>query len=874
MTFRIPYYIGPLNPKHDFSWVVRKETGKVTPWNFEQKVNVEESAEKFIQRMTSKCTYLKMENVLPKSSLLYEKFMVLNEINNLKINSEPISIELKKSIFHDLYEHKERVTIKKLLDYLKREKGYDNLTKESITGIDGEFKAALKSYHAFKRVFTANHPLNIEMEDMIKDMTLFGAEPNLLKQRLVKKYPQYEKQLIALNKLLKCKEWGRLSYELLSGIAIDVPGEGNVGTIIYQLWNTNNNLMQIIQMSNSPYLRLIEERNKVYEEKKFTYSLVNDLYVSPATKCQIWQAIKIMKEILHIMGHAPKRVFVEMAREHVNEGRSITRKQNLIDLYKNIKDESEMYEELKNTDNDKLRNDRLFLYYTQLGTCAYTGERIKIEDFTNKNLYDIDHIYPRSKTADDSLDNRVLVYKPSNEDKEDKYPINQKIQSDMRSIWDMWYKKGLISGEKYHRLTRTTELTNEELCGFVNRQLVETRQSTKAFMEVMKSILPSETEFVYSKASNVARFRQEFKLLKLREMNDLHHAKDAYLNIVVGNVYHLKFTKDVRKYFESNGTNRSYNLTRMFDYDVIYKDEIAWNKKTSLKTVRDMLSSNKVLVTKQMYEKRGALFKEQPLKKGKGQIPLKIADERLTDISKYGGYDKATISYFSLIEGLNKKGKKERYLAPVPLYLSSQYDNEHMAKELFQNEFMITDVRIIHHKVLIKSLMVYDGFRMWLGGKSGDSILFHNANQLCLNDNNSKTLKEVVKFMQDQKLKPNAEMNHNNKITSLELTDLYDEFHQKLRSSIYKCQLEKFGTVLEKGRNIFIQMNREEQSKQLFEILKLFQCTPEMPNLFDLGGQKTPGAIRISMNVTKREGLAIVHQSVTGIYEKIERINE
>lgn len=33
-------------------------------------------------------------------------------------------------------------------------------------------------------------------------------------------------------------------------------------------------------------------------------------------------------------------------------------------------------------------------------------------------------------------------------------------------------------------------------------------------------------------------------MIKVREVNDFHHAKDAYLNIVVGNTYYVKFTKD------------------------------------------------------------------------------------------------------------------------------------------------------------------------------------------------------------------------------------------------------------------------------------------------------------------------------------------
>ena len=53
----------------------------------------------------------------------------------------------------------------------------------------------------------------------------------------------------------------------------------------------------------------------------------------------------------------------------------------------------------------------------------------------NNNLYDTDHIYPQSKTADDSLDNRVLVCKEDNHNKSDVYPLTIKIQERMRDTW-------------------------------------------------------------------------------------------------------------------------------------------------------------------------------------------------------------------------------------------------------------------------------------------------------------------------------------------------------------------------------------------------------------------------------------------------------
>lgn len=96
--FRIPYYVGPLSDRHvengANAWIVRKEAGRIYPWNYEEKIDLEKSNEAFIRRMTNKCTYLLGEDVLPKNSLLYQKFMVLNELNNLKIRGKGISVAL------------------------------------------------------------------------------------------------------------------------------------------------------------------------------------------------------------------------------------------------------------------------------------------------------------------------------------------------------------------------------------------------------------------------------------------------------------------------------------------------------------------------------------------------------------------------------------------------------------------------------------------------------------------------------------------------------------------------------------------------------------------------------------------------------------
>ena len=121
LTFKIPYYIGPINDTHkkrfpDRCWVVKKENTKkekITPWNFYDYIDKEKTAEAFITVRTNKCTYLIGEDVLPRYSLLYSEYTVLNELNNLKINingSEICTVELKRRIYDGLFKKKKKVS--------------------------------------------------------------------------------------------------------------------------------------------------------------------------------------------------------------------------------------------------------------------------------------------------------------------------------------------------------------------------------------------------------------------------------------------------------------------------------------------------------------------------------------------------------------------------------------------------------------------------------------------------------------------------------------------------------------------------------------------------------------------------------------------
>ena len=102
-SFRVPYYVGPLKGR----WAERTEEAKRTgekayPWNFEKVVDLDASAAAFLKDLIGKCTYTGA-SVLPKDSLLYSEFMLLNELNPLRLNGNELPVSVKQQLIEDLF---------------------------------------------------------------------------------------------------------------------------------------------------------------------------------------------------------------------------------------------------------------------------------------------------------------------------------------------------------------------------------------------------------------------------------------------------------------------------------------------------------------------------------------------------------------------------------------------------------------------------------------------------------------------------------------------------------------------------------------------------------------------------------------------------
>lgn len=553
--------------------------------------------------------------------------------------------------------------------------------------------------------------------------------------------------------------------------------------------------------------------------------------------------------------------------------RKVSRRNQLLDLYKACKKEApELYDRLANKESDNaLRSDKLFLYYSQMGRCMYSGDAIDLDElFTNR--YDIDHIYPQSKVMDDSIDNRVLVKRDLNSKKTDTFPVSEEYRKAGKALWSTLLKKGLISKEKYKRLTRTEPFGEDELAGFIARQLVETRQSTKAVAHLLEEAYP-DAEIVYAKARAVSEFRHKFDMIKVREVNDFHHAKDAYLNIVVGNTYYVKFTKDAA-WFVRNNPGRTYNLKKMFENETVKRgNETAWipGDNGTICTVKKWMRKNNVLFTRRAYEVKGGLFDQNILKKGKGQIPIKGgADERLRSRDKYGAYNKASGAYFMLVESDGKKGERKRTIEFVPVYLAKSLEESvELRRRYCEEELGLVNPDVRLSKIRKNALIDVDGFKMHLVGRTENRLLLIGATQLVLSEDDQQLIKKIGKYCLDHRENKDAVLSEKYELTMDLFEKLYDVFVFKLEQTVYAVKLSKQAKDLKEVKEEFLALDDEQKCLLLMEILHLFQCSPQLANLTNIGGGKSAGSLKILSDITKQQSVLLINQSITGFYEQV-----
>ena len=717
LTFRIPYYVGPLaRGNSDFAWSIRKRNEKITPWNFEDVIDKESSAEAFINRMTSFDLYLPEEKVLPKHSLLYETFTVYNELTKVRFIAEGmrdyqfLDSKQKKDIVRLYFKGKRKVTDKDIIDYLHAIDGYDGI---ELKGIEKQFNSSLSTYHDLLNIINEKEFLDDSsneaiIEEIIHTLTIF-EDREMIKQRFSKFDNIFDKSVLKKLSRRHYTGWGKLSAKLINGIRDEKSGK----TILDYLIDdgiSNRNFMQLIHDDTLSFKKKIQKAQIIGDQDNIK-QVVQSLPGSPAIKKGILQSIKIVDELVKVMGRNPESIVVEMAREnqYTNQGKSNSQ-QRLKRLEESLKElgskilKENVPAKLFKIDNNALQNERLYLYYLQNGKDMYTGDDLDIDRLSN---YDIDHIIPQAFLKDNSIDNKVLVSSASNRGKSDDVPSLDVVKK-RKTFWHQLLKSKLISQRKFDNLTKAERggLSPEDKAGFIQRQLVETRQITKHVARLLDERFNNKKDednkalrtvkIITLKSSLVSQFRKDFELYKVREINDFHHAHDAYLNAVVASALLKKYPKlepefvygDYPKYNSfrerKSATEKVYfysNIMNIFKKSITLADgtvidrplievneetgESVWNKESDLATVRRVLSYPQVNVVKKVEVQSGGFSKEsvQPHGNSDKLIPRKTK-KMVWDTKKYGGFDSPIVAYSVFVMAEREKGKSKK-LKPV-----------------------------------------------------------------------------------------------------------------------------------------------------------------------------------------------------------------
>lgn len=869
LEFRIPYYYGPLDGNKQFGWLIKKkgkENERILPWNHQEIVDVQETAAQFIKKLTNYCTYLPIEKVMPQKSLTCSMYEVLSEVNKIRIDGKLLPIDTKNRLIENLFFKRKTVKEKDLINWLKQ----NQLTVGEITGYQKEkaFSSSLAPWIDFKEIFDEINDSNYDLiEKIIEDMTIFN-EGSILKERLKKAYNLDQNKVKKIMKL-KYSGWSRLSKKLINGIRADNKFGSSV-SILDVMKESHMTLMEIINDQDLGFKQIIEKENFKNETGSFEYEDIENLAGSPALKRGIWQTLQVIEEIKNYMGHEPKNIYIEFAREEQEKVRTTTRVKKLKSIYNDIKNQldvhgKEVYSNLNKQDEKSSIEKRLYLYYTQLGKCMYSGESLGIDKLSN---YEIDHIFPRTLTSDDSLDNLVLVKKKENQRKLDDLVLPLEIRNKMEVFWKKLYDNGLITQTKYYRLMRD-EFRRDQIDKFINRQLVETRQIIKHVANIIENHY-EDTKVFTVKANLSHEFREKYGIYKNRNVNDFHHAHDAYIACIIGRYIQIRFPGLEAKYvygqYMQNVKKTKNNIDKenhgfiinSMKYECIDEDtgEVIWNPERILDYIK-CFNYRDVYITKKLDTNNDKLFDVKILKNDKnslkGETFAKIPVNKLRkDIHKYGGFSSLKNDIVA-VEG--KKGKKiERKVVNLPILLRNASTEEQQNYIMENNAY--SDVKIIK-KIKKNQLIEIDGICYYL--RSADEL--DTAYQLIL----SRDDNEMV-YCIDRAIQTNDFSYFDNKKENID--KLYKLICNKMIENYPKYKKKVYEFIKEREEDFF-ELDNSQKCIVIFEMIRVMKRGEQYINIpFEPYNLKNDRKGRLNGQSILLDNTYFYDVSITGIYSK------
>lgn len=292
---------------------------------------------------------------------------------------------------------------------------------------------------------------------------------------------------------------------------------------------------------------------------------------------------------------------------------------------------------------------KLKLWQEQGERCVYSGKKICREHLIDSNALQIDHIYPYSRSYDDSQNNKVLVFADANQNKREKTPY-EAFGGDAQKWNQILGRIEKLPKAKKNRITNKN-FANKE-AGFIVRNIVDTSyiarlsaSYTDAFIEFLpltenedttlgRGEKGSKKHISVVNGSLTATMRHYWGLNTLLDSEDsekkdrnnhLHHALDAIIIAYVNDSV-IKAFSDFKKTQEQNKArliakeieSAEYKISRRFFAPSGFENNEAFRqaiKRKILGQSRESRENDMTINSEAMGEKVGGIFVSKPPRK-------------------------------------------------------------------------------------------------------------------------------------------------------------------------------------------------------------------------------------------------------------------
>ena len=499
-----------------------------------------------IEKMVGKCTFEDGEKRAPKASYSFEVFRLASDLSHLVFIPRDASKRQAKR--ENLEVRLSPEQIKQVIELAKSQKSLTYKKVRSTAGISEDYvpkdvRGKKKDGDEFgeENVFgglKAYNDIRLALKDLPEDwakidnesalnqiayiLTTQKADEGIRAELDVLPLSDKAKEAIVKIKPTNFKAFGHLSIKALQRITPHI-------------------------LEGMTYDKACEAAG--YDFKKQSASL--EQITNPVVKRAITQTLKVVRAIERKYGK-PYFIKVETAR----------------DLAKNFKDRKAIENENK---ENQTRNQSIIqtlnengivtptgqqiikvkLYREQNGVCLYSGKAIDFETMLcDDNAYQVDHIVPFSRSNNDGMTNKVLVFTEENQKKADRTPFEYFGTDEQR--WEKFV--ALVETTYKTRDVKTSDKVTNAINYKYNGYAMKKKQNlllqdykndswnvralndTRYITRFIQNYLRQNVDFaegeekqrvIAPNGTTTAYLRKRWGLAKDRAEDVLHHAKDA-----------------------------------------------------------------------------------------------------------------------------------------------------------------------------------------------------------------------------------------------------------------------------------------------------------------------------------------------------------